>query len=109
MTKPNEPGRDYRPEEKADQLVRDILDRGLHQRAEVLALDAVPLFVWQDEHLRAGSRSVLASSWEKGLKTDVEDRQLIRQLRRTDLPPGSFFVLVWPGGYRPYHWRLHTP
>jgi len=109
MAKPNEPGRDYRPEGKADQLFRDILDRGLHHRAEVLALDAVPLFLWKDGDLRAGARCLLASSWEQDPGNDADDWEFIRQLRRSDLPPGSFFVLLWPRTGRPYHWRLHTP
>jgi hypothetical protein len=109
MTKPDKPRWDSQLEEKADKLVSDILKSGAHRRPEVLALDEVPLFVWKDGKLLAGPRSPLAASLEQYPNNNADDREFIRQLRRTDFPAGSFFVVLWQGARVAYHWTLHRP
>src|SRR5262245_18701836 len=110
MAKPTDPTWDHRLEEEAARLVREIITEGLHLRKDVLSIDAVPLFLWRDGDLRVIPREELASGWEKDPQNIPDDWEFIRELRRADLPDGSFFVLLPPPtGKGNYHWILHTP
>src|SRR5260370_15534173 len=48
-------------------------------------------------------------TWETDPDNGESDRELIRQMKRKDLPAGSFFVLIVPKGGPRYHCALHEP
>ncbi len=50
----------------------------------------------------------ILSTWATDPDNKEEDWEFVRELQRTDLPAGSFFVLLYPKGSR-YHWILHEP
>ena len=55
----------------------------------------------------------MLSSWERDPYGNTPyDLEFIEQVRRTDLPPGSFFVMVFPlkgYGHGTYAWKLCLP
>jgi hypothetical protein len=96
----------------AERLERDIVRDGVHLRRDVQARDSVPLFLsrgFDRQSYEVTSRAELADAWATDPDNGPEDWRLIEQLRRTDLPPGSFFILVYPAGHPVYHWLLHEP
>lgn len=108
--KPGDVGWDDRLEEETDRAVRVIRDQGLHQQEDVLkSFGPVPVFgVWGDTIAPVPLAEVL-SLWENDPVSREADREFVRQLRRDDLPPGSFFVLNFPVKGSTYHWRLCVP
>jgi hypothetical protein len=106
-----EKGWDYRLEEEAARVVALVREGGLQYRDDSLAWGPVPLFACQGrgDEIAAVSLRELLRVWEADPEKGEGDWEFIRELRRTDLPAGSFFVLVYPEKAERYHWALCLP
>ena len=101
---------DYQLEEETDRAERVIRKRGLQHRQDILdQFGAVPMFAVRDGVIAPVALDGVRILWESDSDNAEADREFIREMRRQDLPPGSFFVLNFPGGGRGYHWRLCDP
>jgi hypothetical protein len=110
----------YNLEPEADRVERLVRtgEAGHHCRPEmiewILSLCPVPIYAvdrvgGEIEPIDTGS---ILHTWETdSVKTPV-DLGFIKAMRRTDLPAGAFFVLVFPRegpGQGMYFWRLCLP
>jgi hypothetical protein len=94
----------------AEHLAEEILAEQAHLRKEALAVDSVPVFLsrgFEEKNYHLSSRASILESWESDPDNELSDHEFIDQLRRDDLPAGSFFVLTCPARHPVYHWLLH--
>jgi hypothetical protein len=99
---------DYGLEEEAAQHVHTIRQHGLQHSPEALSLECVPVFCCRPGNcVGFVPASWILEAWEEDPESTEADENFIRELRRTDLPRGAFFVLIMHEGR--YHWILDQP
>jgi hypothetical protein len=97
-------GWDYGLEEEAEEIARHVRAHCLQHSQAALAFGPVPMFTGQGHVIVPIPLRETLHVWETDPDNKEADREFIRQMRRTDLRPGSFFVVIM----RPdrYHWWL---
>jgi hypothetical protein len=92
-----------------------IKEGRLQYQESVLALGPVPLFLVRDYDSPDSFDMVAAplgdtlAAWDSDPDGTEEDVPFIAAMRRTDLAPGSFFVLAYREWGGRYHWWLEEP
>jgi hypothetical protein len=100
---------DYHLEEQTARVAADIRGRQRQLQEAIREFGPVPIFVHHAGQIVTEPLREILEVWESDPDNAAEDEAFIRQLRRTDLPVGSFFVLNWGAGMKVYHWMLCEP
>jgi len=102
-----------RGQEKDADWVEDLVRTG-KLKPSVELQDPIPMFALCKDLFQSPlpiSLKLVLERWETDPDNTDGDRKFVAQLRRTDLLPGSFFILIipWLGSKRSYLWRLCRP
>jgi hypothetical protein len=92
--------------------VFDGILRNERRREAARSVDDVPVFCsWgvgrfdrEPGPVAVASRADILAVWDKGPGNTDKDVVFLQELRRPDLPPGSFFVVVMAENRKRYHW-----
>jgi hypothetical protein len=91
-------------------LERRIMRRGSQFFRLVRHVGGTPVFLWTPEmgqdRFEVRDRDYVLQFWKTGAGREPTALKFIEQLERTDIPPGSFFMLVLWGGGEGYSWNL---